>query len=322
MLARRSLLATLLAAAAAAATEWPDCSPRADGHPPFNSSRPGPFGSPVRLNATWMHRPIVVLHPTARRAFPLLVFMHGATAKIEMYLPVLELYSSHGFVVAFPYIESPSGDTRPLTLNTNGEYILRALDYASAAASNASSPLHGRVDMGSVVLAGHSMGGTCAVMAGVRVPAAHEEHDLRTVSSRSPLLLTTATNDGAFWPAPLTAQHERGCFKGALGGGATGSQHPAFFVQFSTAACAEDGARRPFADAGHDCAFKAGVETPWVLSAMKLYAQQRGRASSRCASMLLGGGAGSLKADPLVELSLVAGERELGGGVRGKESES
>ena len=143
---------------------------------------------------------------------------------------------------------------------------------------------------------------------------------MRTVSSRSPLLLTTATNDGAFWPAPLTAQHERGCFKGALGGGATGSQHPAFFVQFSTAACAEDGARRPFADAGHDCAFKAGVETPWVLSAMKLYAQQRGRASSRCASMLLGGGAGSLKADPLVELSLVAGERELGGGVRGKES--
>lgn len=174
MLARTSLLATLLAAAAAAATEWPDCSPRADGHPPFNSTRPGTFGSPVRLNATWMHRPIVVLHPTARRAFPLLVFMHGATAKIEMYLPVLELYSSHGFVVAFPYIESPSGDTRPLTLNTNGEYILRALDYASAAASNASSPLHGRVDMGSVVLAGHSMGGTCAVMAGVRVPAAHE----------------------------------------------------------------------------------------------------------------------------------------------------
>ena len=84
MLARTSLLATLLAAAAAAATEWPDCSPRADGHPPFNSTRPGPFGSPVRLNATWMHRPIVVLHPTARRAFPLLVFMHGATAKIEM----------------------------------------------------------------------------------------------------------------------------------------------------------------------------------------------------------------------------------------------
>jgi len=49
--------------------------------------------------------------------------------------------------------------------------------------------------------------------------------------------------------------------------------HPATYAQFSASACDEDGAHPPWADSGHDCAFKTGVESPWVLTAMKLYAQ-------------------------------------------------
>ena len=35
-------------------------------------------------------------------------------------------------------------------------------------------------------------------------------------------------------------------------------------------------------------AFKNAVETPWVLTAAKLYAQQSGRADSNCAAMIYG----------------------------------
>jgi hypothetical protein len=40
--------------------------------------------------------------------------------------------------------------------------------------------------------------------------------DLNDVMKKNPMLFTTATNDGAFWPAPLTAKHEHGCFMKSL----------------------------------------------------------------------------------------------------------
>ena len=84
-----------------------------------------------------------------------MVFMHGSTGQIEMYEKNLVNYASHGFVVAFPYIKDPKGDKSPLTLNTNGEYILRAIAYAniSSASSAPPGPLQGKVDMGNIILA-------------------------------------------------------------------------------------------------------------------------------------------------------------------------
>ena len=88
-----------------------------------------------------------------------------------------------------------------------------------------------------------------------------------------------------------TAAHEMGCFKSAVNGTAA-------FVQFSAAACAEDHQHDPFPDSGHNCPFKAEVEAPWVLTSMKLYAQQDGRQDSGCFQMLWSNATGSLTQDP------------------------
>ena len=67
-------------------------------------------------------------------------------------------------------------------------------------------------------------------------------------NSKSPMLFTTATNDGAFWPAPHTAEHELGCFNKARAGeqsipprSFSKLSGPVAFVQVAAKACAEDG---------------------------------------------------------------------------------
>jgi len=54
----------------------------------------------------------------------------------------------------------------------------------------------------------------------------------------------------------------------------------AAFVEFSTEVCSEDHLRDPVKDSGHMCPAKFAdggkPENPWVLVALKLYAQQNG----------------------------------------------
>lgn len=309
---------------------WPDCSVSNDAHVPYNGTQ-GPFGPVNKFNATWEKKPIVVHVPTGDTKgapLPVLAFMHGITAEIAMYEPNLELYASHGFAVIFPYIQGPKIDKLPITTNTNGEYLLHAVAYAEAANQDKDSPLFGKLDLSKIVVSGHSMGATCSIMAGKRLqalssnasiqlvvtqhpgicgpigpppwPSTWFESDLKQVLTQYPVLFTTATNDGAFWPAPHTAEHELGCFHGATKELPAG-HHPATFVQFSAAACNNDGAREPFDDSGHDCAFKNDVETPWVLTAAKLYAQQGGRKDSACHAMLYGSDQDSIAKDKHVE---------------------
>jgi len=310
---------------------WPDCSPTADAHFPNNGTA-GPFGPVSNFTAVWQDHPVVTIYPTigTQVKYPVVVFMHGSTGAIEMYWDNLQVWASHGFVVLFPYIKDPAGDRNPLTTNTNGEFLLKAVAFANfSSTENTSSPIYGLLDLSNVVLAGHSMGATCSIMAAQRTaagepriaresvklvvtqhpgicgpfgpppwPSTWMESDLSEVVDAFPTLFTTATNDGAFWPAPLTAKHELGCWGGGVSQNGT---HPAIFVQFSAAACDEDGAHPPWTDSGHDCPFKTAVESPWVITAMKLYAQQGGRMDSNCATMLYGNGKGSLKTDKHVE---------------------
>jgi len=188
-------------------------------------------------------------------------------------------------------------------------------DYVKNASAISSSPLYGKVDLDNIVIAGHSMGATDSIMAGNTrtslltdpslklviaqhpgicgpfgpppVPYTWTKKDLLNVATHKPLMFTTATNDNAFWPAPATAKHELGCFNEALGGHEDDVMLAAF-LQFSTKACAQDGAHAPFDDGGHDCSFKTGVETPWMLTAMKWHAQQNAAPTSNCARMLFG----------------------------------
>jgi len=312
------------------AADWPDCSPTADGHYPHNGTA-GPFGAVVKYTVMFQDHPIVIIYPndTTSAPYPAVAFMHGSTGQIEMYEKNLINYASHGFVVAFPYVKNPKDDKFPLTTNTDGEFILHAIDYMNSASTNSSSPLSGIVDMSNIVLAGHSMGATCSIMASHRAPTDARvpkgsvkltvtqhpgicgpfgpppwpstwlESDLGQVVTDFPTIFTTATNDGAFWPAPLTAKHELGCFNGTFK--ALNSSKPTAFIQFSKAACPKTGEVPPFDDSGHDCPFKSGVETPWVLTAMKLYTQQKGNMQSQCAKMLYGDQDGSLAQDAHVD---------------------
>merc|ERR1711924_516637 len=214
---------------------------------------------------------------------------------------------------------------QPLTLNTDGTYLLKGLAYAEAANADAASPLYGLVQLDNQVVAGHSMGATCSINAASKRLPAHAvklvitQHpgicgpfgpppwpstwmpsDLVSVTSKFPTLFTTATNDGAFWPAPHTAEHELGCVQKAAKD--FHSSKGLAFVQWSAEACKEDGMRLPFKDEGHICPFKSAPETGWFLTAIKLYAQQQGASSSNCYSMLWGSGKDSLQADGSAEL--------------------
>lgn len=315
---------------AANATKWSDC----DGP---SEDKLGPYTSLDFHQLTWDGTIFKVLMPhTTNGPWPLAIFMHGSTGQFEMYaapvdiaknlsagLKPLNLYASHGFAVIFPYVKSPDEDKSPFTTNTDGEFIIKALEFARVAQSDNGSPLKGAVDLQNVVSIGHSMGGTCSIMAGKRLPAGDlkgvvtqhpgicgpfgpppwpatwMESDLAEVSRKTPILFTTATNDGAFWPAPATAKHELGCFQGAQVKG------PAAFAQFSEKACAEDSKSLPWTDAGHNCPFKPDVESPWVLRFLKLYAQLGGDSNSRCHSMLWGSDSDSLRNSSMVEHAVV-----------------
>lgn len=297
-------LALLVAGSNAAA--FNDCDATAD-------NTAGPF-QVSQLNVTFDSTLFYVLFPTAtadHAQFPVVGYMHGSTGQWGFYSENLRHVASHGFLIAFPFIKSPEKDKSPLTTNTDGKYLVKAMTMIENLTNSEDSPLFGLADLSNKVTAGHSMGATCSIMAAhtmrkdptVKVavaqhpgicgpigpppwPATWMKSDLEALTARLPVLLTTATNDGAFWPAPYTAEHEFGCFEGGVNGTAA-------FVQFSEAACTEDDAREPLVDdAGHDCPMKVAEggrpEWPWVLTAMKLYAQHGGATTSTCYDRLWG----------------------------------
>merc|ERR1719353_62242 len=160
------------------------------------------------------------------------------------------------------------------------------------------APTDARVPKGSIKLMVTQHPGICGPFGPPPWPSTWMPSDLTHVVDTYPTLFTTATNDGAFWPAPHTAEHELGCFQGGVPQNGT---HPTTFVQYSATACNEDGAFPPWTDSGHDCPFKTGVEAPWVLTAAKLYAQHEGNMDTNCAKMLYGSGDDSLSNDKHVE---------------------
>merc|ERR1711959_611376 len=116
---------------------FPDCDPKTDAHVPYNGTA-GSFGPVQNSTVMFQGHPIVLIAPQTGGPFPLMVFMHGSTGQIEMYAKNLNLYANHGFVVAFPYVKDPEKDKNPLTTNTDGEYILRAIDYVNGSQTNSS----------------------------------------------------------------------------------------------------------------------------------------------------------------------------------------
>lgn len=317
----------LLAGLLGLTTAWPDCSEAfVDGLGSFEASQ---------FNVTTKNGTIIfVLHPPlpAATKYPVMVFSHGSTGEYAMYEFAIQRYVSHGFVVVFPHIKGPKEDTSPLTVDPSGGFTIKGVEYASAANGDSGSPLYDSLDMDNVVLVGHSMGASSTIMAAMKLPAgmvkaAVAQHpgicgpygpppwpstwmpaDFTTAAAKMPLMLTTATNDGAFWPAPETAKHELGCFHKSTD--KSPSKTGTAFAQFSADACAEDGKGgrydRKWTTGGHDCPMKnPSVETRWVLVAAKLYGQLGGNSSSQCHAMLWGEAAGSLRKDSAVEQAVI-----------------
>lgn len=235
------------------------------------------------------------------QALPLMVFMHGSTGQWGFYNDSLSHIASHGAIIVFPFIKSPEKDKSPLTTNTDGTYLIKAIEYARAMNADESSFLFGKVDTDNIVIAGHSMGATCSIEASHTLkddpaikltvtmhpgicgpfgpppsPNTWMPNTLKEVAESHPLFFTTAHNDGAFWPAPMTAQHEFGCWNKAFSDTGIATKG-AIFTEFTKTACEEDGARQPFCkDGGHMCPSKiadgGAPEFPWVLRMFKRYA--------------------------------------------------
>lgn len=309
------LLLFLITFQALGVHSWDDCDPETDGHAPFNSTAGGPFKHTAFLNTTWNKHIIYVLYPDqSQPKFPLLLWMHGLTGQYEMNQPALSLYASHGFVIMFPFILGPEADTGQFVTNTNGKYLLNALEFAGNVSADPKSPLYNRIDMSSVVVSGHSMGATCSIEAATtlaslddkRVKLVVAQHPglcgpfgpppwpstwlpkgFASMNAKYPVLMTTATNDNAFLPAPTTALHETQCYNATIAL-ATVDTKTSIFVEYSDKACQNDHARDPFDDSGHNCAFKTTTETPWMTTAIKYYAHLGANPASKCHEMLFG----------------------------------
>jgi len=124
--------------------------------------------------------------------------------------------------------------------------------------------------------------GLCGPIGPPPYPATWMKSDFDKLSSSMPVLLTTATNDGAFRPAPGTANKEYDC----VTNGGVSDSGKSVFIEFSKNACQSDDMVPPYDDGGHDCPFKFGVETPWVMTWLKLYLHHDGSTDSMCHQMI------------------------------------
>ena len=70
--------------------------------------------------------------------------------------------------MVFPHIKGPTKDRLPLTTNTDGEYLLKAIEFAKAANADETSALYDKVDVDNIIIAGDGMGATGSIMASKR----------------------------------------------------------------------------------------------------------------------------------------------------------
>jgi hypothetical protein len=64
-----------------------------------------------------------------------------------MYNENFEHYATHGFITLFPHIKGPEADKNPLTTNTKGDFLIKALEFAKYANSDKDHLLYKRIDL-------------------------------------------------------------------------------------------------------------------------------------------------------------------------------
>jgi poly(3-hydroxybutyrate) depolymerase len=152
-------LVTLICLASASAAKYSDCD-ASDFHEIGNFGK-ADFHSEI-MNSTTFYS---VLPADTTRPVPLVVFMHGSTGQWEFYNDNLSILASHGAAVVFPFVKSPEADKHFWTTNTDGTYLVKAIEYAREMNENPEHAFYGRIDTDNIVIAGHSMGATCSINA-------------------------------------------------------------------------------------------------------------------------------------------------------------
>jgi len=138
------------------ASKWADCDFE-------NDENQGPYGPPAMLNTTVNGSVLYGWIPEGDGPFPLVGFNHGSTGQWPMYSDSLNLWASHGFIIVFPFIKSPDYDKHFYATNTDGKYLVQAINWATAQNEVPGSVLEGKVDTKNIVFSGHSMGATCSI---------------------------------------------------------------------------------------------------------------------------------------------------------------
>ncbi|NMO91501.1 chlorophyllase/cutinase-like alpha/beta fold protein [Actinomycetospora sp. TBRC 11914] len=144
--------------------------------------------------------------PVTGRDLPVVLFSHGFGSSSRAYGPLVDFWAAHGFVVVQPtHLDSrtvglaPHDPRQPTLWRHRVEDMLRILDDLDRL-EGAVPGLPGRVDHGSVAVAGHSFGGqTAGVLLGLRVtdPVDGTEIDLADGRVGAGVLLATAGRGGA-----------------------------------------------------------------------------------------------------------------------------
>ena len=156
---RLLLLAVTLMVVAAA---FDDCSLKNDNHFPYNTSFTGGKYVPVQVNSSYAKIPLIAILPTGQQHQNSRPRFHARKHRtLEMYLPNLRNYASHGFIVVFPYIVAKKRQ-KPADHKHKWRVLVMQLSLQNRL-MEIPSRLYGQVDLGNIIVAGHSMGATCAI---------------------------------------------------------------------------------------------------------------------------------------------------------------
>ncbi|RYG66535.1 acetylhydrolase [bacterium] len=148
----------------------------------------GPYVAPEQPTAIWRGEwkdakrdrqvPVKIFYPTGPGPFPVVLFSHGLGGARENYTYLGEYWAKHGFVVLhFQHIGSDDAVWRgaggiaalrqaatPLNAVNRARDVSFAIDQLETLNKDTAWPLHGKLDLAHIGMAGHSFGANTTLM--------------------------------------------------------------------------------------------------------------------------------------------------------------